>query len=111
MYEASLVCLVYDNDYKFDDIMLIGVAHSMDEACSLQMEAIYEVMETFGNNQCTVKTDHSEYENFMTIVDTEDENNSKMHFHYYLLFASERSKDEESVQEKYHLQSGSPDET
>lgn len=89
-YEAILTCVVFDNDYNFEDILHIGIAHSKEEASNLLLNDIWRVMEEFGNDKCSMENARSEYDEPVTIVHTEGE--LIHHWHYYLQFLKDHRR-------------------
>lgn len=95
-YEASVICTVFDNKYKFEDNLLIGITHSPEETKALLMHDIFRVMEDFGNDKCEVETRRSMYDETVTIVHTHDtDNDCTNHWHYYCLFNRHKKGEEE----------------
>lgn len=85
-YEASIICVVFDEKYEFDDILHIGIAHSPTEAQSLIMGDIWRVIEDFGEGKGEIEESRSAYDEPITIAHTYDKtNNYVMHWHYYCL--------------------------
>lgn len=95
MYEGSIICVVFDEKHNFEDILHIGVSHSLTESFALIMEDIYRVMENFGSDKCTVETGRSVYDEPITVVDTVGEDGLKIYWHYYCLQTKKEEGNEE----------------
>ena len=87
-YKASVMCAVFDDKYRFIDVILIGIADNEDKAKALQMDDIWRVMEDFGSGKCEIETTRSEYDEPITVVHTHEAGNDgyTKHWHYYCLF-------------------------
>jgi len=94
-YKASIVCVVFNEKYEFEDVLLIGIATNKDKAKSLLMDDIWRVMNDFGSSKCEIEESRSEYDTPITIVHTHDASNDglTMHWHYYCLFDDAESED------------------
>lgn len=90
--KSSIICVVFDEKYEFEDILLIGIVDSPEKARALLMNDIWRVMEDFGSSKCEIEESRSEYDEQITIVHTHDANNDGLtkHWHYYGL--SEKSE-------------------
>ncbi len=91
-YEASVICTVFDGKYGFEDVLLIGIAHSPVEARSLVFDDILRVMQDFGDGKCEIENGVSEYDEPITIVRTHDKNGSEYTWNYYCLFNENKRK-------------------
>lgn len=93
-YNASIVCVVFNDQYEFEDILLIGIANSMDRAKSLIMNDISRVMRDFGSGKCEIEEAESEYGVSITVVHTRDNNDGlTIHWHYYCLLDESEDKE------------------
>ena len=59
-YEAVVVGVMFDRDYKFEDIFVHGVAHSPKEALAIMAEEIMRLYEDFEEDEENYKVEYSE---------------------------------------------------
>lgn len=101
-YKASIICIVFNEKYEFEDVLLIGMADNKNKARALLMDDIWRVMENFGSSKCELEESRSEYDEPITVVHTHDADNDghTMHWHYYCLFDRAEVKPQESEVEE-----------
>ena len=99
--KACLICVVFNDKYDFDDILLIGVTDKL-MVKSLLMDDILRLLEDFGDNKCEIEYGRSEYDEAVIIVHTKQEDNEKltMHWHYYCLFDKKEDNEENEHADK-----------
>lgn len=95
-HKSSIICVVFNEKYEFEDILLIGIADNSEKARVLLMSDIFRVMEDFGSCKCEIEESRSEYDEPITVVHTHDANNDGLtkHWHYYALFDNNESESE-----------------
>lgn len=96
-YEASIICVVFDNKGAYEDLLQIGIAHSPTEACSLLMEDIWRVMKDFGDGKGEIEESESIYGEPLTVVITNSKHAGINHWHYYCMVDERKSEAEATI--------------
>ena len=88
-YKAIIICVVFNEKYEFNDILLIGQTDNKDKAKALLFDDIRRVMGDYGPSKCELEESRTEHDEPIMIVHTHDAEGFTMHWHYYCKIESE----------------------
>ena len=89
IYEACIMCVLFDNNYVFEDVLTMGVSTSKEQTLAMTFEDIERLRTDFEPNEVTITGGRSEYDEPILVVKY-----GSGYAHYYCLFTP---KSDESI--------------
>lgn len=50
-YKAAIIGVMFDQDYHFEDILLLGISESAEKSFAIQQKELMRLYEDFGNEE------------------------------------------------------------